>query len=185
MWNDDLFDDDLFDEDLILEDLYGFLPGLRPRTHETLPEAVADRLEEAILEASDLDIAEYVRARGEDPEDPAEVAEQTREVMLDAVRRRQEHRPSRLDGPEASRNVRRLGAARKEIEDFETTNRYQRHLQGLLSAMLDHMEENCCQSGEEKEFRRWWSIVGEYARVLTSPEMATRRARTVMEDLLG
>ncbi len=143
---------------------------------------MADRLEHAVLAASDADIAEYVHAPGEDP---AVVARRTREVVLDAVRRQQERRVGRLDGPEVSRNVRRLEAARKEVEDFECDNRYQRHLQGLISSMLDHMQETCLRRGDEAELRRWWGIVEEYARVLTSPEMATRRARTVMEELLG
>ncbi len=82
-----------------------------------------------------------------------------------------------------------LASARRVIEPFETVNRYQQELKALLTTMMDYMEGAHCRPGtrldEERDFDRWMGIVKRYWRALESPEMASRRARTVLAELLG
>ena len=98
----------------------------------------------------------------------------------------------------SERNGRRLAGVRRLIEGFEARNRYQKELRALLVAMMDYMEgahcrslspEERCKPGgakdEAREFERWMGILDSYWQVLVSPEMATRRARTVLVKLLG
>ncbi len=86
---------------------------------------------------------------------------------------------------DAERRVRDLAGARRAIEGFAADNRYQRQLQSLLIVMLDHMDGVARQPGGCRDLDGWWTVLRHYQRTLASPEMAGRRARTVLAKLVG
>ena len=86
--------------------------------------------------------------------------------------------------PTSHRNRDRVRKTRVEVEAFECVNRHQKHLQGLILSMLDFIGGVCCEPGEEREFARWWAAVEAYRRVLFAPVMATKRARTILKQVL-
>ncbi|MCP3956932.1 MAG: hypothetical protein GY719_03680 [bacterium] len=86
---------------------------------------------------------------------------------------------------EVARSRHLLAQARDEVRGFAPANPAQRHLRGLLLSMIRHMERNCCQPGRRQDFARWWRAVQCYRQLLTSPVMASRRARTVLAEVLA
>ncbi len=174
-----------------------FLPGLRPRGHESVLHSNTAALAQHLPLVDEEEPFEFIEPQHRDPGHPP---------SLPAVRLRLAS-PSRQDPPpvaesferaksevdpatqalheEARHNLHRLQQARGEVGSFGIQNRYQRELRALVLSILNYLEEVHCHPGQAAEFDRWWHVVGEYGRVLVSPEMASRRARTVLGRLLG
>ncbi len=91
--------------------------------------------------------------------------------------------PARLT-PEVRHNLERLEHARRGVESFEAGNVHQTELRRLLILILDHMTFEHCKPGEGPDFERWWAVVRTYRRILATPEMASRGARSVLNNLL-
>ncbi len=89
---------------------------------------------------------------------------------------------------EAEKNLRRLEAARRVIEPFETTHPYQQELKAIVIVMMDHMEREYCQPGvpldQERAFDHWMWRLKRFWRALKSQEMAGSHSRTVLATLL-
>ncbi len=80
----------------------------------------------------------------------------------------------------AERRLRGVAGARRALRAFAVVNRYQDELQALLEVMLDHMECVARRPGTNS----WWVVLGTCRQTLASPEMAGRRACTVLAKLL-
>ncbi len=84
----------------------------------------------------------------------------------------------------AEQRLRAVAGARRALRAFGPVNRYQGELQALLEVMLDHIERLARRPGARDEYEEWWIVLGTYRQTLASPEMAGRRARTVLAKLL-
>ncbi len=95
-------------------------------------------------------------------------------------------RPPRCPEPPipAAARRRHLRRARRTVAGLPLANRFQAELQGVTLAMIRYMRDHWCGPGHAYDFERWWCIVGYYARVLDSPELAGARNRELLDEIL-
>lgn len=178
-----------------------FIPGLRPRGHENVLYRDAAAVIRHLPPVDEEDSCAMLAPE----QDASEQDSRNQPAGIPAGRPRSatSQRPPRSCGTvvdplvdpvvdpglqalreEARHNLHRLQDARGEIAAVTVHNRYQRELRGLILSILNYLEEAHCRPGEAPEFDRWWRVVCDYGRVLVSPEMASKRARTVLDNLL-
>ncbi len=93
--------------------------------------------------------------------------------------------PSKVATSDIAGRRRRLAHARRHFEAFEAANRYQSELEGTALAMISYLEDRWRVPGWPADFDRWWRILGRYARVLASGELAGPGARKRLERVLN
>ncbi len=103
------------------------------------------------------------------------------------MRRARARRPSRgpdLRPDDIDARRRRLAHARRHLEACEAGNRYQSELKGTAMAMIGYLEGRWRIPGWPAEFDRWWQILGRYAGVLASDQLAGPGARKRLKRVL-
>lgn len=141
-----------------------FLPALRARGHEyVLGAGVAPGVADA-LTPEDVEVAE---SRRQD----VEGCRRSEESPADPV-----HHDREGDGRY------QLDHARREVEAFRTSRPHQAELKAILLRIFGHL---AAEPAGSAEIARWWPVVKVYLRVLTSPEMASRKAGRILKKLLA
>lgn len=97
--------------------------------------------------------------------------------------------PRRARAPNRSGDIaarrRQLARARRQLEAFDTANRYQAELKGTALAMIAYLEDRWRVPGWATDVDRWWHILGRYAAVLVSGDLAGPGARRRLEQVLN
>lgn len=157
-----------------------FIPGLRPRGHEHILGAGVEpsTAEASTVEASDDAVATEA------------VAVATEGLQRAGGPRGAVHGRWNEDSPAAdlvprgedTGRRRPLYRALRDVKDFRPRNPPQAELRALLLRILIHLQR---QPEGSREAARWWPVVRVYLRVLKSPEMASRKARRILDRLLA
>ena len=74
--------------------------------------------------------------------------------------------------------------ARRHLEAFEDSNRYQRELKGTTLALIRYLEEHWRTPGWRADFDSWWPVIERYAAALNHDGFTGRGARDRLWRLL-
>lgn len=94
-------------------------------------------------------------------------------------------RPRARLARETRHRRRRLEHARRLLEAFETSNRYQAELKGTALALISFMAKYWCGPEHATDFQRWWRVVARYTGVLVSRKLDGPGTRKRLNRLLN